>query len=43
MKLYAVFLRGAPKIEVAAKKGGTRGNCFIRLTQYPPVIPVTTS
>ena len=30
MKLYAVFSRGA------------RGNCLIRLTQYPPLTPSKT-
>ena len=31
MKLYAVFSSGAPK------KRGARGNCLIRLPQYPPM------
>ena len=36
MRLYELFSRGP------LKKGGTRGNCLIRLTQYPPLFLINT-
>ena len=37
MKLCGIF-KGVPENKWAPKKGGVRGNCFTRLTQYLPLL-----